>query len=66
MSISTPLTCRNCGFVGTEAQPVETNSSGRPFCQDVVECWERIGQGQKGAAWAKQSGPKPPVTAAGS
>ena len=59
----TPLTCRHCGFVGTEAEPVENpfeyvGGQGRihigPFCRNVVACWMRWDAGARGPAWAKK------------
>lgn len=56
--MTTPLTCRNCGWVGTEAEPVESavwrGLMLGPFCKNVVTCWARVAEGHKGVAWDKQ------------
>ena len=62
-----PSICRNCGFVGTEADPVTMITAyvgGKgyiptgPFCVDLVACWYRWDDGARGTAWAKKEGAK--------
>ena len=56
------LSCRNCGLVGTEVEPVEfpfeyVGGQGHtrtgPFCRNVVACWYRWDAGARGPAWTK-------------
>lgn len=55
--MTTPLTCRFCGATGIPESSVEydyvVGYRARPWCRDVVACWERVSQEHKGKAWDK-------------